>query len=269
MVRGMGNIRRSLQLHISIILPAVLFFSLIAPRVYWIEKKIPETHQKTGTVVVVYDGDTIKVRFSNGDERRVRLIGVDCPEIDAPDKEESLRAKLARRFSFYHLFRKAVELTYESEREDKYGRLLAYVWIEGKLFNAFILSEGFAGVFLAFPYRLKKHFIQVEKLAREQGRGFWREKPYPLTEMQDIKEHIGKLVCIRFTCIRIRHSGRFHFLYSEKKDFAVLIPDEYRSGFPDLKTYERKNIEAFGFLEVFKGQPQIMVFAPSQLKLVS
>lgn len=250
-------------------LVSVLFISFFASRIFWIEKKDPEVHGKTGTVVVVYDGDTIKVRFDNGLERKVRLIGIDCPEIDDSNKEKFLQARLAKRFVFHYLYRKTVKLTYESEHEDKYGRLLAYIWIEGRLFNEFILSEGFARVFLAFPYELKKRFIQAQKAAQEQGRGFWREKPYPLVPAQNIRDHIGKLLRVRFTCVQTRHQGRFHFLYPEKKGFTILIPEENRSGFPDLSTYKERNIETFGFLEEYKAQPQIMVFDPLQIKVVN
>ena len=93
-----------------------------------------------GTVVVVYDGDTIKVKFDNGIERRVRLIGIDTPEIGEEPLEAPLEALLAKRFTFYHLFRQRVKLTYEHELEDRYGRLLAYVWNEKGMFNQFILE---------------------------------------------------------------------------------------------------------------------------------
>jgi len=265
----MGNVRRPIPRHFFAALVSISFVSFFASRIFWVEKTKPETNGETCTVVVVYDGDTIKVRFDKGHERKVRLIGIDCPEIEDPNKEKSLQAQLAKRFSFHYLFRETVELTYESEREDKYGRLLAYVWTEGGLFNEFILSEGFAHVFLAFPYELKERFIQAQKAAQEQGRGFWRETPYPLLAAQDVKGNIGKLVRVRFTCVRTRRRARFYFLYPEKKGFSVLIPEENRAGFVDLKTFKGRNIEAFGFLEEYKGQSQIMVFIPSQLKIVS
>ena len=265
----MGNVARPARLDVFAALVSVIFISLFASRILWSEKTRPETHGKTGTVVVVYDGDTVKVRFDKGQERKVRLIGIDCPEIEEPQEGKLLQAQLAKRFAFHHLFRKTVELTYESECEDKYGRLLAYIWIEGRLFNEFILSEGFARVFLAFPFKMKERFVQAQKAAQEQGRGLWRETPYPLLEAQDVKRNIGKLVRVRFDCVRIRRLGRYHFLYAGKKDIAVLIPEENRADFSDVKTYKGRKIEAFGFLEEYEGQPQIMVFIPSQLKLIS
>ncbi len=260
--------RRHVQRYVYAVLVSVLFFGLFAFCNSRVENKFPQDHGKTGGVVTVYDGDTIKIRFEDGHERKVRLIGIDCPEIGDPNKKKSLQALLAKRFAFHCLFRKTVELTYESEREDKYGRLLAYVWIEGKLFNEFILNQGFAEVFWAFPYKLKERFIQVQNAAREHGRGFWREKPYPLIPAKNAREHIGKLIRVGFTCVQTGHQGRFFFLYAKKKSFSALIPEEYRPNFPDLKAYKGKRIVVFGFLEEYRGQPQIMVFVPSQIERI-
>lgn len=222
----------------------------------------------SGKVVAVYDGDTIKVRFADGSERRVRLIGIDTPEIDETREEARLEAQLAKRFAFHYLYQKPVELTYERDLEDKYGRLLAYVWTEVGLFNEFILKQGFARVFWAFPYELKERFIRAQQEAREKERGFWQKKPYPIVSSMKIRDHIGELRRVRFVCVRMRRRGNFLFLISESGDFAVLIPQENLSFFPGWKSWEENTIEAGGFLEEYNGQPQIMVFFPLQLKVL-
>ncbi len=218
-----------------------------------------------GTVVVVYDGDTVKVRFDSGAERRVRLIGIDTPEIGETPKETPLEALLAKRFTFHHLFRQRVELTYERELEDRYGRLLAYVWKDSGLFNQFILEQGFARVYLKFPYAVKRKFIQAQKEAQEEGRGFWYDKPYPSVAMPQVQEHIGELVQVSFFCARVRESGRLLFLQTKTGDFAAVIQDEYLPLFQDPRGMEGKTIQVSGFLEEYRGQPQIMLFFPSQI----
>lgn len=219
-----------------------------------------------GTVVVVYDGDTIRVKSDSGSERRVRLIGIDTPEIEETPSEAGLQANLAKRFTFHHLFRKSVELTYEQELEDKYGRLLAYVWTESGLFNEFILEEGFARVFLKFPYALKEQFIRAQNRAQQQGRGFWREKPHLLISVREVRGHIGELIRVRFVCARVQKRGNFVFISPGTGNFAVLIPEKYRSFFGDIRGMEGRVIEVFGFLEEYNGQPQIMLFFPSQIE---
>jgi micrococcal nuclease len=220
-----------------------------------------------GTVVVVYDGDTVKVRPDTGLERRVRLIGIDTPEIEDEPADTRLEALLAKRFTFYHLFRKSVELTYERELEDRYGRLLAYVWSEAGLFNEFILQEGFARVFLKFPFGMEGKFIRAQKQAQEQGRGFWQKEPYPIITPKIARNHIGTLRRVRFKCTRIRKSGRLHFLHEKSGNFAAVIPKEYIHLFGDIRELKDKTVQVSGFLEEYRGQPQIMLFLPSQLQI--
>ena len=218
-----------------------------------------------GTAAVVYDGDTIKVRFDSGSERRVRLIGIDTPEIANTPAETQLEALLAKRFTFHHLFRKRVQLGYDSEMEDKYGRLLAYVRIEGRLFNEFILKEGFARVFLKFPFAMKDSFIRAQEEARQKKKGFWQEKPYPLISHRDARHHTGKLMRVSFICARMRETSSFLYITPRTQDFAALIPKEYRYLFGDIRRLDGKAIQVSGFLEEYRGQPQIMLFFPSQL----
>jgi micrococcal nuclease len=222
-----------------------------------------------GTVVVVYDGDTVKVRFDNGSEQRARLIGIDSPEIADSAGGARFEALLSKRFTFHHLFRKRVELGYDREREDKYGRLLVYVWIEGRLFNEFILEEGFARVFLKFPFSMKDRFIRAQEKALEKGRGFWQKKPYPHISAKDAGYYVGTLTRVSFVCARMRKTENFQYLYPKDGNFAALIPAEFLPRFSDIQKIEGKSVEVSGFLEEYRGQPQIMLFFPSQLKLIT
>lgn len=234
----------------------LLFINLFAAQIRRIDQ---------GTVVVVYDGDTIKVKFDGGEERRVRLIGIDTPEIGETPLVTPIEALLAKRFTFHYLFRQLVELSYDREIEDKYGRLLAYVWKENGLFNEFILEQGFARVYLKFPYALKDKFIQAQNEAQEKERGFWHDKHYPVINAQQVRNHIGRLTRVSFVCARIGKSGSLLFLQTKTENFAAVIQEKYLTFFGDIQRMKGKTIEVFGFLEEYKGQPQVMVFFPSQL----
>jgi len=78
-------------------------------------------------VTTIFDGDTIKVRLAGGGEERVRLIGVDSPELDDAREQVRLMAFLAKRFAFSRLYRAPVALSLGPEARDSYGRLLAFV----------------------------------------------------------------------------------------------------------------------------------------------
>jgi len=223
---------------------------------------------ESGLVTAVYDGDTIKVRFKNEQERKVRLIGIDTPEMDDSREEAKFRAQMAKRFAFFYLYQKTVKLSSDWEIEDKYDRLLAYVWTEKQgLFNKFILSEGFAAVFLKFPFKYREEFIEAEREARELEKGFWKKGPYPSISVQDTRAYLGKLLSVKYTCSRVQTKGKFVFLYSSGKEFSTLVPRENISFFPELKSFKGKALTVTGFLEEYKEKPQIVAFFPRQIKI--
>ena len=98
-----------------------------------------------GKVVFVIDGDTIVFQNESGTETRVRLIGIDAPESANHDESKNTEeGRLATEFARKELEGKRVGLEYDEQLKDKYGRTLAYVWVEGVLFNKRMLEEGHA-----------------------------------------------------------------------------------------------------------------------------
>ncbi len=239
-------------------------FNLFLPEIY-----APSGPSGSGTVVTVYDGDTIKVKFGDGAEERVRLIGVNAPEIDDPREEVSYEAHLAWRFTFFHLYGQKIALTYDQTPRDKHGRILAYVWVHGQLlFNEFILQEGFAAAFFAFPFRqdYEERFREAQKRARQQGRGLWREGEPEVIPSSSVASRVGELVSVRFICSRVRRSRSFLYLISKDGLFEALIPSERRRYFPPEETYPGRMLIVTGFLEKFRGRPQILLFFLRQLR---
>lgn len=86
---------------------------------------------REATVERVVDGDTLVVNLDN-EKVKVRLIGVDCPESVHKDKSKNTRAgKLASMFTKDLLPKNTkVFLEFDKEPKDRYGRTLAYVWLE-------------------------------------------------------------------------------------------------------------------------------------------
>ena len=122
----------------------------------------------------VTDGDTIVLRI-NGRKERVRLIGVDTPETVHPTKQVEYFGKEASNFSRKMVEGKMVHLEYDWQRKDRYGRLLAYVYLEdGTFINAEIIKQGFGYAYTKHPFRYLKEFRSYEKQAREGKRGLWK-----------------------------------------------------------------------------------------------
>lgn len=133
-----------------------------------------QADEDTYEVVRVVDGDTIIIDI-DGEETRLRLIGIDCPESVHPDKSKNTHfGKLASDFTRSKLEGKYVSLEYDKEKLDRYDRHLAYVYLDGVMFNETLLEEGLAKA-KAYPpnTKYKEEFEEIEKKAKEEDRGMW------------------------------------------------------------------------------------------------
>lgn len=137
-------------------------------------------------VTRVVDGDTIHVSIAGRGARRrekVRFIGVDAPETT---KRAAPYGREAARFTARRLAGRTVYLELDMDERDRYGRLLAYVWLEpprrrdeaevrGRMFNAVLLLEGYARLLTVPPdVRYADRFAAYQREAREARRGLWR-----------------------------------------------------------------------------------------------
>ena len=129
----------------------------------------------TGVVVVrVVDGDTIHVRLGDRVEK-VRYIGVNTPEIHHPTKGREPGGDEALRVNEELVSGKRVRLELDVQSRDRYGRLLAYVWVGDVMVNAELVRRGFAQVMTVPPnVRHQGLFLRLEREARTVGRGLWR-----------------------------------------------------------------------------------------------
>ena len=139
-----------------------------------------------GVVVRAVDGDTAVVRV-DGQERRVRLLGVDTPETVHPNKPIQFYGKEASNFTKESLNGKRVWLEYDSNPQDRYNRHLAYVWlanpktinestIRESMFNARLLLGGYAKVMIIRPNkRYEAEFKKFEAEARQAKLGVWSQ----------------------------------------------------------------------------------------------
>jgi micrococcal nuclease len=126
-------------------------------------------------VVRVVDGDTVVVRYK-GREERIRLIGVDTPETVHPNKPVEAYGEEAKEYTKKKLEEKDIQIEFDVQERDRYGRLLGYIWLDGLLFNDELLKMGYAKV-ATFPPNVKyvETFKETEKNAREKQVGLWGE----------------------------------------------------------------------------------------------
>jgi micrococcal nuclease len=224
-----------------------------------------------GKVTVVYDGDTVRVRLAGRKDEKVRLIGVDSPELDDARERVRLMAFLAKRFAFSRLYGAEVELLPGPEERDAYGRLLAMLRMpDGRIFNVLLVREGFAHAYLRFPFdeTWRQEIKAAEAEARRCGRGLWGTEPFPETAATDAGRHVGEIMTVRFRCLRSYKRGSFRLLEAEGADFDAAVPlDVYRS-LPGPLDFEGRTVAATGLIELYHGRPQIMIGVPIQLRRV-
>ena len=165
--------------------PGIRFLLIIILSV--IPASCTRTNHTDILVTRVFDGDTL--RLANGE--KVRLLGIDTPEMyesdklhrDAQRSGQDIRTLMALGRKSYQFTKQLVEgkkvrLEFDVKKRDKYGRLLAHVFISNtQLFlNAEILKQGYAEVMI-IPPNLKygDYFRRLYREARENKKGLWEQ----------------------------------------------------------------------------------------------
>ncbi|MGD6793385.1 thermonuclease family protein [Metabacillus indicus] len=130
-------------------------------------------------VVKVIDGDTVKV-MTEGREETLRLLLVDTPETVHPNKPVQPFGPEASRFAKDTLSGKKVELELDVGERDKYGRLLVYLHVDGKMFNEMLIEKGFARVGYVYAPNTKHvdRFYELQKQAQQSEIGIWSIENY-------------------------------------------------------------------------------------------
>ena len=147
-------------------------------------------HDATVEVTRVVDGDTIDSSPSVEGRSRVRLIGMDTPEVYFGTQPYG---KEASAFARRELDGERVGLELDVQKIDPYGRLLAYVYLpDGRMFNEVLLEEGYAQV-ATFPPNVKyqERFLEAQREAREANRGLWGLSADELCKQSDRGNGIG------------------------------------------------------------------------------
>lgn len=125
------------------------------------------------------DGDTIKVTL-DGEVRTVRLLAVDTPESVHPTKGVEYYGKEASEYTCNLVTNaKKIELEYDdnSAKEDKYNRLLAWVFVDDELLQELLVENGYAKVaYLYGDYKYTSNLESIQELASAKNIGIWNKE---------------------------------------------------------------------------------------------
>ena len=145
---------------------------------------------QTVTVISVIDGDTLLVRL-DGAKKKIRLIGIDAPETEDNPKlhldakrthidEKIIISKgrsAAAEVSKLAPKDSEVRLELDQAKYDKFGRVLAYVYLpSGEMLNEVLVRKGYARLMIVPPdVRYVKRLKQAQAFARQNRLGIWHE----------------------------------------------------------------------------------------------
>jgi micrococcal nuclease len=139
-----------------------MFRNFLLAAIFLIANYVHATGTWTGKVVQVVDGDTVRVQpDAGGRPRKIRIEGIDAPEICQAGGPRALKALEAR------LLRRPVQVA--THASDDYGRSIARVTQEGEDVGRWMVSQGHA-----WSYRFRQDdgpYAAEQAVARRQRRG--------------------------------------------------------------------------------------------------
>lgn len=159
------------------LLPSLLLVLLFASARWWWaaeHKPVPPPPllaEGEYAVVRVVDGDTLELA---GDVR-IRLLGVDTPETVHPDVPPEPWGAEAAEFTQQFCAAGPVRLTFDRERQDRYGRYLAFVWRGDELLNERLVAAGLSPAITKYPFSpaMKDRLRAAERDAKRKKLGLW------------------------------------------------------------------------------------------------
>jgi len=226
-------------------------------------------------VAKAVDGDT--AILAGG--RQVRYIGIDTPEtrrrVGGAWKEVNEPFSAAARQANAELvLGRPVRLEYDVERRDKYGRLLAYLWVgqEGQevLVQEELLRRGLALLY-TFPPNVKyvDRFKTAQDEARRGRRGIWSlDMVIPARQAAD---HVGKRKMVRGAVRRVDTTPETLCLVLDGIRIVIFSKDMDRflkEGIHPERDYTGKDVRAFGLIKTYGGAVEMIISHPWQIDVV-
>ncbi len=215
--------------------------------------------EKNLEVITVIDGDTIVIKDSKKQEKKVRLAGIQAPELFSEPEEKY--AKDAKDILEKLLQGHTVNIIYNKKTKyDKYDRILADVYIHDNStwVNAVLVELGLSYVYLVGKMQLPKvdNLIILEDQAIANKKSIWSEDSV-LIAAQEMEKHVGYYKIIDAVVVNTRSSK--HSIWLELSDqksqgSSIRIDKDKVSNFPtsfNFKDLEGKKIRIRGYVEKY------------------
>jgi micrococcal nuclease len=160
----------------------LIFIALVSVWAFSMQAQKPSRNQELWVVVTkVVDGDTFWGKGDDGNALKIRLIGIDAPEVKASrNKAVGYYGRESAGYLQGLIMGKRVQLVFDVGRTDQYRRTLAYVYLEnGTFVNATLIKNGYASV-VTYPPNVKHadYFIELQQKARSRKKGMWAKNVF-------------------------------------------------------------------------------------------
>ncbi|HOV28522.1 MAG TPA: thermonuclease family protein [Synergistales bacterium] len=227
-----------------------------------------------GTVTTVFDGDTVEVLLDTGRIEKVRYLMIDAPELHHPKREVEefgLEAALANRDL---VLGKRVRLETDVQPRDRFGRLLAFVWIDRPngsiLVNEKLVEEGFALPFTLPPnVRFAGRIRSALYRARNGGKGFWGTAAGRLFTPKQVWADLP-LLAGSFITLEMRVDGMTRFktgwrLFEQGTRTALVLYDEPPGLFGSIGELKGARVRVLGKVQASYRGAEIPISDPLQI----
>ena len=221
-------------------------------------------------VVYVYDGDTVKLR----DGRRLRLIGINTPEMGRHGADNEALASEARTTLQDMLERghHTLLLQYGAQRNDHYGRLLAHAFLEdGNSIAAAMLQQGLATALVVPPNTgAMACYQRLEDAARNERLGLWSLERYQTLDSTALPADTKGFHIVRGRITEVRDSSRSTWLDLEGA-LSLHVSHKDRSNFPPryLEQLAGHDVEVRGWVRPDKHGLRMNIHHPAALVRVT
>ncbi|MBI3188596.1 MAG: thermonuclease family protein [Gammaproteobacteria bacterium] len=224
---------------------------------------------ETAIVRGVTDGDTLRLE----DGRKVRLIGINSPELARDNRQAQPLANEAKQ-TLYRLLAESgnrVNLQYGNERFDTYRRTLAHIYLtDGRSIQALLLEQGMATAYTTPPNADRSDcYRRAEQQAMQQRRGLWALSEYQAKTLSQLGRQEEGFRLIRGRVSRIeRSSGASWIMLNEKLKIRIASNDLIYFRQSWLQSLPGKQIEVRGWLHPEQNRYFMQLRHPDAVQLL-
>jgi endonuclease YncB( thermonuclease family) len=214
----------------------------------------------------VYDGDTVLLQ----DGRKARFLSINTPEIEHRNNPGETGGEEAKAWLENFLRGKKVRLQPDAEKQDKYGRDLAYLFTEdGAHVNAELVRQGLAAVVVHPPNLLYvEPLLAAQREAEAAKRGIWSGPAYAVKPSETLnRDNSRGWQRLSGRVAGVRRSGKYVYLEFSPQ-FSARIAQDDLPPFGDLDAYLGKEVELRGWVSRSKQHYSMPLRHPSAIKII-